>query len=124
MHRVRVRDIIDDLDAIILVERAKREAAELLQRYEHELVAAGRFAEFVQLGVVRYLLTAPIDFLERLDAIRAACPEIDRVRARELLRVKLEQWRQQMETLERAVDQGDRGMEDGEGEPPEGGAGG
>ena len=70
---------------------------------------------------MRYLLTAPIDFLERLDALRAACPEIDRVRAREALRVKLEGWRQQMETLERAVDQG---VENGKVEPPEGGAGG
>lgn len=99
----------------------------MLQRYERELVDAGRFVEFVQLGVVRYLLTAPIDFIERLDALRAACPEIDRVRAREALHTKLEHWRQQMETLERAVDQGienGQGSVDGTDEPPEGGEGG
>lgn len=93
-------DALANLDAIILVEQAKREAAEVLQRYEQELFSAGRYAEMVQLGVLRYLLTAPIDFLRRLDAMRAAFPEIDRVQTREELHRRLDQWRRQVDHAE------------------------
>lgn len=92
------------MDAYILVEQAKREAAEVLQRYERELFLAGQYAEFLQLGIVRHLLTAPVDFLERVDALKAACPEIDRARAQEALRAKLAAWRQHLDSIENAAE--------------------
>jgi hypothetical protein len=93
------------------VERAKREAAEVLQRYEHQLALSGRIVECLQLGIPRYLLTAPIDFLARVDDLRAACPEMDRVRAREALRVKLDEWRRQMDAVEGRIEAGGEGGE-------------
>ena len=68
-----------------------------MQRYERELFKAGRYLEFVQLGIARYVLTAPIDFVERAEALRAACPEIDRQRGRGELRAKLAEWRSRTE---------------------------
>lgn len=90
----------------------------MLERYERELFGAGRFVDFVQLGIVRYLLTAPIDFLQRVDALRAVCPEIDRMRTRETLRAKVAEWQRQVEIVDRAVEEGS-----GDGEMPERGEG-
>ena len=101
----------------MLVERAKREAAELIERYERELFLARRFAEFIQLGIVRYLLTAPIDFLERVDALRAVCPELDRARAREVLRARLDEWRRHMDAVNQRVTEGEGGAEAQGGQP-------
>ena len=109
--------VIDDLEALVLVERAKREAAELIERYERELFLARRFAEFIQLGIVRYLLTAPVDFLQRVDALRAACPEMDRVQAREVLHTRLDEWRRHVEAVDRRVAEGNEGAEAPGGQP-------
>lgn len=86
---------MDDIDAFIRVERAKREAGELLGRYEVELARAGRLVETVHLGILRQLITAPVDFVARVDALREACPEMDRLRVRAERRSRLDGWRRE-----------------------------
>jgi hypothetical protein len=92
--------VIDNIDAMVMAERAKREAAALLHTYERELAGGGRWVECVELGIIRHLMTAPIDFLNRVDALRAICPEIDHARSREDVRQKIRAWEESMSTVE------------------------
>src|SRR5579884_2626582 len=100
---------IEELEAQILVEQAKREAAELIGGYERELFEAGRFVEFMHLGTVRCLLMAPIDFVERIDALRAACPEMDRLSARAALRERVAEWLDQLDRIDEPRQRDDDG---------------
>jgi hypothetical protein len=57
-------------------------------------------------------MTAPVDFLERVDALREAVPEMDRVRAREEVRRRLDAWREQMDEVDRILQDGtDEGVQ-------------
>ena len=89
------------------MEQAKREAALVLAKYERELFMSRRFVEAVHIGIVRFILTAPVDFLQRVDALREALPEIDRLKARKELQARIEEWRRQVAAEEQALDQSD-----------------